>query len=71
MRGEPEIQHRPSTNCRVVHVRCATHGAPIGYTNLVVHGTIELDLQAARACVILIDESGAAVLRDALTAWLG
>lgn len=42
----------------------------MGYTNLVVRkvdGTIELDLHVTGACVLLIDESGAAELRDALT----
>lgn len=74
MTGEVEIERRSSGHRRVIQVHCATHGGPIGYTNLVarkVDATIELDPHATGACVILIDESGATVLRDALTEWLG
>lgn len=62
-----------SSNRRVIHVHCTTHGGPVGYTNLVIKKldtTIELDPHVTGACVILIDESGATVLRDALTEWL-
>ncbi|MGH3786579.1 MAG: hypothetical protein ACRDRG_08520 [Pseudonocardiaceae bacterium] len=74
MTDEPETERRSIGNRRVIHVQCSTHGGPIGYTNLVVRkvdGTIELDPHVTGACVILIDESGATELRDALTEWLG
>jgi hypothetical protein len=59
---------------RVIHATCTQHAVARGFTNLVVskrHGEIELDPHVDRSCVILLDESGATALRDALTEWLG
>jgi hypothetical protein len=59
---------------RVIHVSCSQHGGARGFTNLVVskrNSDIELDPHVDRGCVILLDESGARVLSEALQEWLG
>jgi hypothetical protein len=61
-------------NRRVIHVHCAVHGGPKGFTNLVCtkrDGIIELDPHVTGACVIVFDENGATELFDALGEWLG
>jgi hypothetical protein len=59
---------------RVIHATCTQHGGARGFTNLVARkldGEIELDPHVTGGCLIRLDESGATVLRDALTEWLG
>ncbi len=65
---------RNGGNRRVIHASCALHRGPAGFANLVVRkldGTIELDPHVDRGCVILLDETGARVLSEALVEWLG
>jgi hypothetical protein len=65
---------KPTSNRRVVHVSCSTHGGPAGFTNLVLRkldGEIELDPHATGACVIRLDEDAATAVRDQLSEWLG
>jgi hypothetical protein len=61
-------------NRRVIHATGTTHGAGIGFTNVVVSkrdGAIELDLHVTGQCVLTLAEDEAIALRDALTQWLG
>ncbi len=63
-----------SSNRKVIHATCATHGGGIGFTNLVVSkrdSSIELDPHVTGQCVLTLAEDEAIALRDALTAWLG
>jgi hypothetical protein len=74
--GSPvaDDQLRSVTNRRVINASCTQHGGSRGFTNLVVtkcDGDIELDPHAVGGCVILLDESGARVLSEALQEWLG
>lgn len=65
---------RNGSNRRVIDASCTQHGGSRGFTNLVVtkcDGDIELDPHAVGGCVILLDESGARVLSEALQEWLG
>lgn len=58
----------------VICASCSAHGASRGFTNLAVrklNGDVELDPHVTGSCVITLNEGGAAVLRDALTEWLG
>ncbi|MGB7797967.1 MAG: hypothetical protein WBL53_17175 [Pseudonocardiaceae bacterium] len=66
------LQSRP--NRRVIHAICTTHGAGIGFTNVVISkrdGVIELDLHVTGQCVLTLAEDAAIALRDALMQWLG
>ncbi len=66
--------NQPTGNRRVIHASCSVHGGCRGFTNLAVSkldGEIMLDPHVTGACVITLDESGATVLRDLLTEWLG
>jgi hypothetical protein len=59
---------------RVIPATCVQHGGARGYTNFAVtkrDGEIEFDPHAVGGCVILLEEGGATVLRDALVEWLG
>lgn len=70
----PETSNRPHRNRRVIHATCTTHGAAVGFTNLVAtkrDGQIELDPHADGSCVLTLAEDAATQLRDALTEWLG
>jgi hypothetical protein len=63
-----------STNRKVIHATCSTHGGGIGFTNLVVSkrvGAIELDPHVTGQCVLTLVEDEAIALRDVLTEWLG
>jgi hypothetical protein len=65
---------KPSSNRKVVHATCTSHGGAVGFTNLVVtkrDGTIELDPHVTGQCVLTLGEDEAVALRDALTLWLG
>ncbi len=67
-------EHLRGSNRCVIGAHCTRHGGTPGFTNLVVRkvaGMIELDPHATGACVIVIDERGATVLRDVLAEWLG
>ncbi|HEY6424308.1 MAG TPA: hypothetical protein VIY28_13875 [Pseudonocardiaceae bacterium] len=67
--GEPATSNR-----RVIHAACVTHGGPEGFANVVLrklNGEIELDPHATGACVLRFDEEAATVMRDQLTEWLG
>lgn len=58
----------------VIPVTCTVHSATPGYTNLVMRKLdegIELDPHADQCCVLLLDETAAAALRDQLGEWLG
>jgi len=62
-----------SNNRKVIHSTCALHRGPAGFANVVVSkrdGTIEFDPHVTGACVLTLAEDEA-VLRDALTRWLG
>jgi hypothetical protein len=59
---------------RVIHATCALHRGSASFTNLMVSkrdGTIVLDPHLTGACVLTLDQDGAATLRDTLTEWLG
>lgn len=65
---------RNGGNRRVIHASCALHRGPAGFAILVVRkldGRIEFDPHVDRGCVILLDETGARVLSEALVEWLG
>ena len=73
MTDAPETK-QTSTNRKVIHATCTTHGGGAGFTNLVVSkrdGSIELDPHVTGQCVITLDEDGARVLFGALGEWLG
>jgi hypothetical protein len=58
----------------VIHATCTTHGAGIGFTNVVISnrdGAIELDPHVTGQCVLTLAEDEAIALRDVLTDWLG
>ncbi len=57
-----------------IAVTCQLHGGPRGFTNLRVtkaNGDIVLDPHVSGACVIVLDETAATALFDALGEWLG
>lgn len=59
---------------RTIPTTCRTHGGPRGFTNLrvsKVNGDIVLDPHVTGACVIVLDETAATALFDALGEWLG
>lgn len=65
---------RTVSNRRAIPATCTQHGGTPGFTNLVVskrNSDIELDPHVDRGCVILLDESGARTLSEALQEWLG
>jgi NADH:ubiquinone oxidoreductase subunit B-like Fe-S oxidoreductase len=74
MDDEPPAGHQAHDRRKVIPVSCTVHGGAHGYTNLAVRrldSTIELDPHVTGACVIRIDQAGAAALRDTLAEWLG
>ncbi len=74
MRDDPGQQPARSVNRRVLHVTCTTHSGPSGFTNLAVSkrdGDIEFDPHVTGQCVIVLDETAATALFDALGEWLG
>lgn len=59
---------------RTIPATCRIHGGPQGFCNLRVskaNGDIVLDPHVSGACVIVLDETAAAALFDALGEWLG
>ncbi|MGH3865217.1 MAG: hypothetical protein ACRDQ4_03600 [Pseudonocardiaceae bacterium] len=61
-------------NRRAIPVTCAVHKGPRGFANLVVEkqgGEIILDPHVTGECVIILDETAATVLFEALRTWLG
>ncbi|MGH3780433.1 MAG: hypothetical protein ACRDRO_07340 [Pseudonocardiaceae bacterium] len=71
---ESETQQAIGRGRVVIHVSCSMHQGSAGFANLAVrklNGAIELDPHVTGSCVIKLNEGGACVLRDALTAWLG
>jgi hypothetical protein len=71
---QPPHTPQPSRpNRRVIRATCTTHGAGIGFTNVVISkrdGAIELDPHVTGQCVLTLAEDAAIALRDALTEWL-
>lgn len=67
--GQPTRARR-----KAIPATCALHKGPVGFANLMVsvnNGTIMFDPHVTGACVITLDETGACLLRDLLTEWLG
>jgi hypothetical protein len=62
-------------NRRTIPTTCQTHGGCRGFCNLGVaktpDGEIVLDPHITGGCVIVLDETAAAALFDALGEWLG
>jgi hypothetical protein len=61
-------------NRRAIPAHCAMHGGTPGFTNLLMSkrdGTIVLDPHPIGACVITLDQDGAAAVSDTLIEWLG
>ncbi|MBV8542109.1 MAG: hypothetical protein JO063_10240 [Pseudonocardiales bacterium] len=61
-------------NRRAIDVTCALHRGPRNFANLVVEkqgGEIVFDVHVAGACVIILEESAATTLFEALRIWLG
>jgi hypothetical protein len=59
---------------RVIHTTCAIHPGSRGFCNLVMtkeDGDIVLNPHTTGACVLILDETEATAMRDALTEWLG
>lgn len=70
---EPPKRHK-NPNRRVIHVHCSTHGGSRGFTNLVVsrrEGSIELDPHVTGQCLLVLDETAATELSDAISELLG
>lgn len=68
----------PQANRRAVGITCAMHRGPRGFANLVLEKQLKpdgaeiiLDPHVTGACVMILDEDAAAVVRDALIEWLG
>ncbi|MGH3710389.1 MAG: hypothetical protein ACRDRQ_20295 [Pseudonocardiaceae bacterium] len=61
-------------NRRAIPVTCAVHKGPRGFANLVVEkqgAEIILDPHVTGECVIILDETAATTLFEALRTWLG
>ena len=73
--GPSDAPATEQTTCRkVIPATCTVHNTARGFTNLVVRkvdGEIELDPHADQCCLLLLDETAAAALRDQLAQWLG
>ncbi|MGH3831517.1 MAG: hypothetical protein ACRDRS_13915, partial [Pseudonocardiaceae bacterium] len=68
----------PRANRGAVSATCAMHRGPRGFANLVLEKRLEpdgaeiiLDPNVTGACVLILDEDAAVVVRDALIEWLG
>ncbi len=71
---QPETENQSRHNRKVLHATCSTHGAGIGFTNVVVSkhdGMIEFDPHVTGQCVLTLDEDEACALREVLIEWLG